>query len=153
MLQNFYGPLLNIHSWLRWLVLAAGLLATFVALSGWSGNKTSNGPLRRFSVMFVGSMDLQLLLGLVLFFAASPLTQQALSDMGAAMKVRELRFFAVEHTALMLLAVILAHVGAVLAKKGKTVAGQYRGAAVCFALSLSLVLAGIPWWRPLFRLG
>jgi hypothetical protein len=134
-------------------VLAAALIATFVALSGWSGRKTSNGPLRRFGVIFVATMDLQLLLGLVLYFAASPLTQQALADMGAAMKVRELRFFAVEHTLLMVLALILAHVGAVLAKKGKTVAGQYRGAAVCFAVSLSLMLAGIPWWRPLFRLG
>ncbi len=153
MMQTAYPYLLAFHNLLRWVVVAAALAATIVGASGWSGSKASNQPLRRLSLLFVASMDLQFLLGLALYFGASPIVHQALQNMSAAMKVKELRFFSVEHTTAMLLALILAHVGGALARKAKTVAGQYRGATICFALSLLLVLAGIPWWRPLLRLG
>jgi hypothetical protein len=152
-MQTFYPYLLAFHNLLRWVVVAAALAAIVVGASGWSGSKVENGLLRRFSIIFVASMDLQFLLGLILYIWASPVTQQAFQNMGAAMKVRELRFFAVEHTTLMLIALVLAHVGGALARKAKTVAAQYRGATICFALALIAILAGIPWFRPLLRFG
>jgi len=57
----------------------------------------------------------------------------------------------VEHTTLMFLAVVCAHVGGALARKGRTDLKKYRGAAIAFTLSLLLMLGGIPWFRPLFR--
>jgi hypothetical protein len=157
MLQNFYPQLLAFHGLLRWAVLAAGLAAIVAAAPGWSGTKPVSPGLRRFGVIFVICMDLQLVLGLLLYFGASPLTKMALSNMAAAMKDlsphHELRFFSVEHTTEMLLAVILAHVGAALARKGKTDLVKYRGATIAWILSLLLILAGIPWWRPLLRMG
>lgn len=151
-MQAAYPYLLDFHNFLRWVALAAGLAALMVAAGGWSGTKTTNQPLVRFAMIFVASMDLQLLLGLILYFGASPVVHQALQNMSAAMKVKELRFFAVEHTITMLIALVFAHVGGALARKAKTVAGQYRGAAICFALSLLLILVGTPWFRPLFRI-
>jgi len=68
-------------------------------------------------LFFMITLDLQLLLGLVLYFVLSPFTTQALNDFGAAMRNAPLRFFAVEHVTLMLAAVILVHVGRVLARK------------------------------------
>ena len=109
--------------------------------------------LRRFSFIFVAFIDLNFLLGLILYFGASPVTKMAFQNMKLAMKDHELRFFSVEHTTYMLLAVICAHVGAVLARKGKTDLMKYRGATISFGLSILLILAGIPWWRPLLRLG
>ena len=150
-MQSAYPYLLSFHNILRWVVLAAGLAATVIAVSGWSGTKSTNEPLRRFAVIFVASMDLQFLLGLILYFGASPLVHQALQNMSAAMKVKELRFFAVEHTTAMLVALVLAHVGGALARKRKTVTSQYRSAAICFTISLVAMLVGIPWFRPLFR--
>ena len=150
-MQSAYPYLLSFHNFLRWIVLAAGLAATIIAGSGWSGTKTTNDPLRRFAIIFVASMDLQFLLGLVLYFGASPIVHQALQNMSAAMKVKELRFFAVEHTTAMVIALVLAHVGAARARKAKTVVSQYRSAAICFGLSLIAILIGIPWFRPLFR--
>ena len=58
-----------------------------------------------------------------------------------------------EHTALMFLAVICAHVGGALSRKGRTDLMKYRGAAIAYTISLFLMLSGIPWWRPLLRLG
>ena len=153
MFSQFYLPLLGFHNVLRWVALLAGVIALAVAFSGWSGARQSNRLLLRCSILFVIAMDLQFLLGLVLYFGASPLTQQAFQDMGAAMKVRDLRFFTVEHTVLAFLAIVLAHLGAALARKSQTVLAQHRRAAICFALSLLVLLIGIPWWRPLLRFG
>ena len=107
----------------------------------------------RFGTIFVTLMDFQFLLGLLLYFGASPIVRMALQNMSVAMKDHELRFFAVEHTTYMFLAVVCAHLGAVLARRGKTDRAKYRGAAISYVISVLLILAGIPWWRPLFRFG
>jgi len=57
------------------------------------------------------------------------------------------------HTMLMFLAVICAHFGGALSRKGRTDLMRYRGAAIAYTISLLLMLSGIPWWRPLLRLG
>jgi hypothetical protein len=98
-------------------------------------------------------MDIEFLTGLLLYFGASPITRAALANIGEAMKYHEPRFFAVEHTALMLLAVICAHVGGALSRKGRTDLMRYRGAVIAYTISLLVMLAGIPWWRPLLGLG
>src|SRR5437660_11513220 len=117
MLQNLYLPLLTIHSLLRWLVLAAAMAAIAVCVSGWAGRKPWSQAARRFGVMFVAAMDLQFLLGLVLYLWASPFVQGAFQNMAAAMKQEELRFFAVEHVTSMILALVFAHLGSILANR------------------------------------
>ena len=148
-----YSHLLALHGALRWVALAAAIIAFGVAASGWSGTKPADARLRRWSITYVITMDLQLLVGLILYFAVSPLTHMAFQNMAVAMKDHELRFFTVEHTTYMFIAVVLAHVGGALSRKSKTDRGKYRGAAISYGLSLLLILAGIPWWRPLLRLG
>ena len=66
------------------------------------------------------TVDIQLLLGLPLYLVLSPVTTLAMKNFGAAMKNPQLRFWAVEHLAMMMLAVILVHVGRVLARKAPT---------------------------------
>ena len=153
MLQNYFLHLLSFHNLLRWVVLAAALMAIVVAMSGWSGAKPAGATLRRYTIIFVIAMDLEFLVGLLLYFGASPITRAALTNMSAAMKQQEPRFFTVEHTLLMFLAVVCAHVGGALSRKGRTDRAKYRGAAIAFIISLLLILGGIPWWRPLLRFG
>jgi hypothetical protein len=66
------------------------------------------------------------------------------------------RFWAVEHVTTMILAVAIAHVGRVLARRAKTARAQRLRSAVCFGLATILMIAGTPWpgfraGRPLFR--
>jgi len=148
-----YPQLLVFHSVMRWIIIAAAVAALLVAASGWSGSKPVRPALRRYGTIFVITMDVQLLLGLILYFAASPVTRMAFQNMAVAMKDHELRFFSVEHTTYMLIAIILAHVGAAMSRRAKTDRTKYRAATIAYGLSLLLILGGIPWWRPLLRLG
>ena len=153
MLQDYYPHLLGLHGLLRWVVLAAAVVAILVAASGWSGGKPAGKGLFRSGLVFVGAMDLEFLLGLILYFGASPITKMARQNMAVAMKDHEMRFFSVEHTIYMFIALVLAHVGGALSRKAKTDVARYRAAAICYSLSLLIVLAGIPWWRPFLRIG
>jgi putative Ca2+/H+ antiporter (TMEM165/GDT1 family) len=90
-------------------------------------------------------MDLQLLSGLILYFFLSPITKLAMSDFGAAMKDAGLRFYAVEHISMMLIAVVLVHIGRAKSKKAKTDSGKFKIATIFFLIALVLMLAAIPW--------
>jgi hypothetical protein len=104
-------------------------------------------------MLFVLSVDLQLVLGLILYIGLSPFTQAAFHDFGGAMKDRQLRFFSVEHTTYMVVAVVLAHVARIFERKAAMNSRKWRPVAISYCLSLLLIVAGIPWWRPLLRFG
>lgn len=148
-----YAALLILHNLLRWVVLLLALWALFRAYSGWFGKRSWQPIDRRVGTWFTISMDIQLLVGLLLYVVLSPVTQQAFTDFGAAMGDPNLRFFAVEHITVMIVAVIFAHLGSVLSRRGASDAARHQRAAIWFTLALAAVLAGIPWDRPLLRLG
>jgi hypothetical protein len=144
-----YPILLGLHNITRWLVLIVGILAIVRAFMGWSGKRPWTGLDNSAGLFFTISMDVQLLLGLLLYGVFSPITTGAFADFGAAMSNPDARFWLVEHIFMMVLAVILAHVGRSLAKKAPTHVAKHKRAAIFFTLALIVVLAGIPWFRPL----
>ena len=142
-----YSITLIVHSWLRWAVLAAGLAA---ALRGGSDRNDTAG--KWFTIL----LDTQFLLGLLLYFVLSPVTAAALDDFGGAMKIPQLRFFAVEHTFGMLVGITLAHIGRGRMKKASP-EKRGRTALIFYGLALLIILASIPWpgmhaGRALFRI-
>lgn len=144
-----YPILLGLHNITRWLVLIVGILAIVRAFMGWSGKRPWTGLDNSAGLFFTISMDVQLLLGLLLYGVFSPITTGAFADFGAAMSNPDARFWLVEHIFMMVLAVILAHVGRSLAKKAPTDVAKHKRAAIFFTLALIVVLAGIPWFRPM----
>jgi uncharacterized BrkB/YihY/UPF0761 family membrane protein len=150
-----YGAVLVLHSWIRWIALVAGVGATLAALRGKTEGERSLAD--RWGLVLMITLDLQLLLGLVLYLALSPNMQEILNHFGASMKDPALRFWAVEHITAMMGAVILAHLGRVLARKAKASGAKRTRLMVCFGLATLLMLAGMPWpgrpgGRDLFRL-
>ena len=144
-----YSVVLAIHNILRWVVLIVALVAVVRAYMGWFGKKEWT-PADRKLGMFVGmSIDIQLLVGLLLYIFFSPLTRAVFQDFGAVMGVADLRFFAVEHVFYMVLAVVFAHLGSILSRKAPESKAKFQRAAIFFGLSLLLMLLGIPWTRPL----
>lgn len=151
-----YRIALGLHSWNRWALLILGLVLVALAWKSWIGRAHTSARTERASIWFIISVDIQLLLGILLFFV-SPVIATFLQDPGAAMERPSIRFWAVEHTALMFLATILAHVGRVMMKRASDAVAANRRAAIMFTITLILILISIPWpfleWgRPLFFL-
>ncbi len=152
-----YPAALLVHSWLRWAVLLFALVAIARAIAG-AARRRSWGPADdRAGKLFVISLDVQMVLGLVLYFLLSPITRAALGDFGGAMQNSAMRYWAVEHVFGMVIGVVLAHRGVMRVRSISDPVRKHRVAAVFFILALVVILASIPWpgtpnARPLFRL-
>ena len=140
-----YEFLLIIHSWVRWIVLVLGVIIIIQGYTGWKGDLPFTKGHNTRSAIFVGSFHLQLLLGLLLYFVFSPIIDIAFQDFGAAMKNSELRFWAVEHILMMVLAAVLAQIGRIKIKRADTDGQKHKQAFLWFLAALVLVLSRIPW--------
>lgn len=150
-----YRILLGIHSWNRWIVLILAVALVVVAWQKWLSKASTTDTTSRLSVFFIISVDIQLLLGIFLLFV-SPMIATFMDDPGAAMGQTSVRFWAMEHTVMMLIATIIAHIGRVKLKKAADPIAGNRSAAIMFTIALIVMLVSIPWpflsWggRPLF---
>jgi cell division protein FtsW (lipid II flippase) len=150
-----YIAVLFIHSWLRWVVLALGLAVLVASIGGLRLGGAWDPKHERLHKIFLGALDTQLLLGLLLYFFLSPLAAAARANMAIAMKDAQLRFFGVEHLVTMLIAVAVAHIGRVRSKRREG-RQRYRTVLIMQVVWLVLTLLAIPWpgldtARPLFR--
>ena len=142
-----YTGLLHLHNTLRWLILLVALVALLKYFMGWFSLKKWQKSDNILGIIFTSVMDLQLLTGLVLYFFVSPITKTAFHDFGAAMKNADLRFYAVEHFALMLIAVVLVHIGRSKSKRAQSSKKKFGISLVFFGIAYILILAAIPWGR------
>jgi hypothetical protein len=150
-----YTTVLMLHSWIRWIALIAIVGATLAVVRG---KVEGNGSLAdRWGLVAVTALDIQMLLGLLLYLVVSPNMQEIRAHFGEAMRNPQLRFWAVEHLTAMFVALILVHLGRVLARKAKTPAAKRTRLLVCFGVATVAMFLGTPWpgmaaGRPLFRL-
>ena len=75
-----YAAVLVIQSWLRWLVLLAGIAAFVRAASGAATGRGWTPADDRAGFWFSIALDVQFLLGLILHVFLSPITHAAFSD-------------------------------------------------------------------------
>jgi hypothetical protein len=150
-----YTLVLLLHSWIRWVALVSCVGVTLAALRGKVEGDRSIAD--RWGMVAMMALDLQMLLGLVLYLGLSPTMKEILNHFGESMKRADTRFWAVEHVAAMFAAIVLSHVGRILARKAATTAAKRTRLLVCFGAATVLIIVGMPWpgrpgGRELFRL-
>ena len=150
-----YTPVLNIHSWLRWLTL---LLAVGATINAWRPDRdlSQKPPGRHWDTFFMMALDFQVLFGLLLYFGLSPITKYGLENMAEALGNSGMRFWTFGHLAAMVAATATVRVGRVLAINAKTPADRRKWRFLFFAITTLAIIVGIPWpglanGRPLFR--
>lgn len=144
-----YPYVLGAHNIVRWIVLLAGAWAVLLAWRGWLGRRQWTKSEATATRAFVGALDLQFLLGLLLYAVFSPLTRQGFGDFGGAMSDAPVRYFLVEHPFIMIVAVAVAHIGAVKIRKASADAERFQRASIMLGLSFAAIVGFIPWARPL----
>lgn len=142
-----YEVFLSIHSWLRWIILLASIVVIVKSLAGLFGGGEYKKLDNILAASFVGFMHLQLLIGLVLYVFLSPVTTSAFQNMSEAMSDPAIRYWAVEHITVMILAVVAAQAGRSISKKSDDSVVKFRFQAIFFGISLFLMLTRIPWDR------
>jgi hypothetical protein len=141
-----HNTLLFIHSLLRWAIVLAGLWAVIRALKGVSGKTPYTGADNKAGLFFMIFLDTQLLIGLLLYFVTSSLGLKAFQDNGSAVMSNSLlRYFAVEHVFVAIVAIALVHIGRAKVKKATLDAQKHKTSLIFFAIAMILLLSRIPW--------
>lgn len=135
----------QLHHYWSWLVLLAAIYTLYRAWSGFIGKKTWIKADNTAGLVFTILLDIQLLIGLVLYFFFSPFVKIAFADFGAAMKDSMLRFYAVEHILMMVIGLALIHIGRRKAKKAKSDISKHKITAIWFTIGFIVILSRIPW--------
>lgn len=139
-----YSILLYSHSWLRWVILILALVNIYKSFVGSRGSLPYGKAEKGLSAAFVGCIHLTFLLGLILYFV-SPYAYQGFGGSESVMKNATLRFWAVEHVFVMLLAIAAASIGKAKAKKAASDQGKFKAQLIYFSIALVLMLSRIPW--------
>lgn len=151
-----YSTLLTLHSFIRWLVLISLLLAIFFAYKGWLSQKQFSkfdNSVRHWTATIA---HIQLTIGVWLYFI-SPITNYFLHNYSDAVHKREIRFFGMEHSLMMLIAIVVITIGSAKAKRKQTDTKKFKTMAIWFSIALLIILTMIPWTfsplvsRPFYR--
>ena len=150
-----YSIVLTIHSWLRWAALLLGVTATLNAFL-YRDHAAERAPGQRWDWFLMLALDLQVLVGLLLYFGLSPFTREAMNNVGRALSDPGLRFWAITHVAMMVVALVAVRAGRVFAMGDRTSRARRNGRYICFGIAVIAMVAGVPWpglanGRPLFR--
>ena len=151
-----YEGLTHLHNFLRWVILLLLIVAVIKHLSGMSSGKAYTSGDRKVGLFLMIAAHIQLLIGLYQWFAGNfGLKLIQAQGMGEVMGNSASRFWVVEHTIGMLVAIILITLGKGVAKKNISDNAKHTKAFWNFLIALILILAVIPWpfrdvARPLF---
>jgi hypothetical protein len=151
-----YLFLLALHSLTRWFVLISLLYAIFRSYRGWLGHKPFTKTDHITRVVTASVAHVQLVIGIWLYFI-SPVVNYFLHNFTQAVRMREIRFFGMEHITMMLIAITLITIGSAKAKRKTTDEAKFKTMAIWFSIALFIIFISIPWSfspftsRPLFR--
>jgi hypothetical protein len=121
-----------VHNILRWAVLLFGLWTLINALTGVFSKRNYTSSDNKANLFFMISCDIQLLVGLILYFSNSWFDN---------LKVNT----SMEHSLMMIIAWLLVHIGRSMVKRSDIDAQKHKRSLIYFGIALAIILAMIPW--------
>ena len=142
-----YTGLVHLHNLLRWvilLLLITGIVRHFI---GMTRKKPFTSGDKKNDLFLMISAHIQLLLGIIQWFAGDVGLKQVrnVASFGEIMRTQALRFWTIEHTVGMLIAIILITIGRGVAKKSIPDDSKHKRAFWLFLIALIIIVATIPW--------
>jgi len=126
----------DLHMIWRWVLLAVALVTLVKALMGWLGKQPWTQLDDRLGMFFTLAVDIQFLLGIILWFVGP----WRITNAGALMGNSLGRFMVIEHPLFLLIALALAHIGRSRSRKAATDVGKHKTAFIFYLLSFLFIV-------------
>ncbi|WP_035842770.1 hypothetical protein [Crocinitomix catalasitica] len=139
-MNTLYKILNPAHSGWRWIVLILLVLVIIEAHKGWKGNKTFTDKNKKLALFAMIAFHIQFLAGLVLYFVSPKV-----AFISETMSNKLLRFFTVEHSLMMIIAMILITIGHSKSKKATLDTQKFKSIAVYYTIAFIIIMIAIPW--------
>lgn len=134
-----YDFLRATHSIIRYIILLGGIGAIITIIMA------MRHRVRLFSTIFLVSCHIQFVIGMVLYFGFTDWFTMLKDNAKVVMKNSMYRFFTIEHTLMMLIAIVLVTIGHSKLKKALKTDGKLKPSLILFIIAIIVMLAAIPW--------
>lgn len=145
-MRGMYEFLKGLHNLIRWVVVLGGVVALVTTIRGLATRAAWTAREARAGLVFLSSLHLQLVLGLILY-AVTPLVSGGMSARMAGGTLL------IEHAVTMLLAIAAAQAGYSLSKRAEDDSAKYLRATVGYLVAALFIVLATPWGAALVPWG
>lgn len=135
-----YKIVFNLHLYVSVLTLLTGIMTVTRSITGWSLKKDYTRLDFGFSLSFSIALYLQLLLGFIIYVMLRTSIDNPAFEIPSSSSDSSLRFWAIEHIALMIFALFLTQLGRIYIKKSINSLNRFKASVFYYGSSLVLIL-------------
>jgi hypothetical protein len=135
-----YTIAFKIHIYISTITLLAGITTLVLSILGWTGKREFTRKDSLSSLIFSIGLYFQLILGFMIYFTLRTSLEGAIWEVPDTENDASLRFWAIEHIALMILALFLTQLGRIFIKRSNISLIKFKASLFYNGASLLLIL-------------
>ena len=138
-----YTFVFKIHIYISTITLLAGITTLAFSIHGWMKKRNYVTTDKWLSEMYTIALYLQLILGFIIYFTLRTSMEGPLWEVPETENDASLRFWAIEHIALMIFALFLTQLGRIYISKSTASIRKFKASVFYYGTSLLLILFSI----------
>jgi len=135
-----YTIVFKIHIYISTITLLSGIITQVLSIQGWIGGRNYSSRDVWSSMIFNIGLFLQLTLGFIIYFTLRTTLEGAIWEVPDTENDASLRFWAIEHIALMIFALFLTQLGRVFIKRATQSVRKFKASVFYYGTALLLIL-------------
>lgn len=137
--MEFYDLVIRTHGFVSSIFTIIAIIIIYRSIRGWSFKKAYTKWDNNISILFLVFLYIQLILGILLYFVLGNQTGGA-SNMEEAAQQLSLRFWALEHFAIMIFTLFLSQMGWIFIRKSQLDVNKHKNTVFYFGISILLII-------------
>lgn len=138
-----YAIAFKIHIFISAITLLSGLSTLILSIHGWVKGRDYNKADEWSSVIFNIGLYFQLILGFIIYFALRTALEGGMWEVTDTENDASLRFWAIEHIALMIFALFLTQLGRIFIKRASQPIRMFKASVFYYGTALLLILFSV----------
>lgn len=138
-----YTIAFKIHIYISTITLLSGITTIVLSIQGWVRKRDYSRADQWTSLIFNIGLYLQLILGFIIYFTLRTSLEGALLEVPDTENDASLRFWAIEHIALMIFALFLTQLGRVFIQRASQSIRKFKASLFYYGASLLLILFSV----------
>ncbi|MFH0755922.1 MAG: hypothetical protein V2B15_01380 [Bacteroidota bacterium] len=133
----------KIHIIISSITLLAGIFTAVLSAQGWKKKRPYSRVDEGVSLLFNIALYFQLILGFIIYFTLRTSLEGPFWEVPSTENDASLRFWAIEHIALMIFALFLTQLGRLYIRKSKNAVRKFKASLFYYGASLLLILFSV----------
>ena len=138
-----YTIAFKIHIFISTITLLSGLSTLALSIHGWAKGREYTKADEWSSVIFNVGLYFQLILGFIIYFTLRTALEGGMWEVSDTENDASLRFWAIEHIALMIFALFLTQLGRIFIKRASQAIRMFKASVFYYGTALLLILFSV----------